>query len=142
MQELQDTDPDVYVYQLLEVSNETLDHSNLRESTPRCVRTITTLEVALRAKLGWKQRLPAPSILALLGSVALADASASLWTGRLGYGLIVGTVGLVLLTLAVTQKRRALRRKASRGAARQDFMHLALPDAGPDADVERGNKAS
>lgn len=142
VQELHDVDPDDYVYRLLEVSNETLDQTNLRESTPRCVGTLAALEVALHAKLGWRRLLPAPAILALLGSIALVDAVASLWTGRLDYGLIVGAVSLVLLTLAVSQKRRASRTKASRASVRQDSTFLALPDAGPVAELGRGNKAS
>lgn len=139
---LRATDLEQHVYQLLELINESLDQSNLRKTTPQCVRTLAALEIGLRGKEDWRDRLPTPAVLTLLGAIALADAVTSLWRGHLSYGLPVGAVSLVLLLLAFCLKRRASKRKAFRAAARQDSMSLALPDTGPAVDLGRGNKAS
>ncbi|WP_158893835.1 MULTISPECIES: hypothetical protein [unclassified Pseudomonas] len=133
---------DSHAYQVLELINETLDKSNLRQTTPKCVRTLAALEVAHRDSLGWKRHLPSPATLALLGAIFLVDAVTSFWTGRLTYGLPVGAVSLVLLGLAAGRRKSAAKDNALRAASRQDLMRTSQPLAGGEARPNRGDKAS
>lgn len=135
-------DHDGRTYQVLELINETLDQSNLRQTTPQCVRTLAALEAAHRQKLGWRRYLPCPGVLDLLGAIAFADAAAALWKGRLIYGLAVGSVSLALLGLARSEKKRVSRGTKLRTAAHDDLKRGLPSAANRAADRERGNKAS
>ncbi|WP_273808325.1 MULTISPECIES: hypothetical protein [unclassified Pseudomonas] len=135
-------DHDGRTYQVLELINETLDRSNLRQTTPKCVRTLAGLEAAHRQTLGWRRHLPRPGVLGWLGAIAFADAAAALWKGRLIYGLAVGSVSLALLGLAWSEKRRASRGRKPRAAPRDDLMCVSPPAVGQVVQVERGNKAT
>lgn len=135
-------DHDGRTYQVLELINETLDQSNLRQTTPQCVRTLAALEAAHRQKLGWRRYLPRPGVLDLLGAIAFADAAAALWKGRLIYGLAVGSVSLALLGLARSERQRTVKGEKHRAAPRDDLMCVSPPPAGQAIEVERGNKAS
>lgn len=135
-------EPDGCAYQVLELINETLDQSNLRQTTPQCERTLAALEAAHRQKLGWRRHLPRPGILGWLGAIAFADAAAALWNGRLIYGLAVGSVSLALLGLARSEKQRVSRGTKLRAAPRDDLACVSPPAAGQAVAVERGNKAS
>lgn len=135
-------EPDSCAYQVLELINETLDQSNLRQTTPKCMRTLAALEAAHRQKLGWRRHLPRPGVLGWLGAIAFADAAAALWKGRLIYGLAVGSVSLALLGLARNEKQRTVKGEKHRAAPRDDLMCVSPPPAGQAMEVERGNKAS
>jgi len=135
-------EPEGCAYQVLELINETLDQSNLRQTTPKCVRTLAALEAAHRQKLGWRRHLPRPVVLGSLGAISFADAAAALCKGRLIYGLAVGLVSLALLGLARSEKQRVSRGKKLRAAARDDLMRVLPSAANRAADLERGNKAS
>lgn len=135
-------DHDGRTYQVLELINETLDPSNLRQTTPKCVQTLTALEAAHRQKLGWRRHLPRPGVLGWLGAIAFADASTAFWQGRLIYGLAVGSVSLALLGLARSEKQRTLKGEKHRAAPRDELMCMSPLPAGQAIDVERGNKAS
>ena len=135
-------DDDGRTYQVLELINETLDQSNLRQTTPKCAQTLAALEAAHRQKLGWRRHLPRPGVLAWLGAIAFADAAAALWKGRLFYGLAVGSVSLALLGLAGSERRRTSKGKKHRVAPRDDLMCASALPAGQVVEVERGNKAS
>lgn len=135
-------EPDGCAYQVLELINETLDQSNLRRTTPKCVRTLAALEAAHRQKLGWRRHLPRPGVLGWLGAISFADAAAALWKGRLLYGLAVGSVSLALLGLARSEKQRASRGRKLRAAPRDDLVCVSPPPAGQAVEVERGTKAS
>ena len=135
-------EPDSCAYRVLELINETLDQSNLRQTTPKCERTLAALEAAHRQKLSWRRHLPRPGALGWLGAIAFADAAAALWKGRLIYGLAIGSVSLALLGLARSEKQRVSRGTKLRTAAHDDLKRGLPSAANRAADLERGNKAS